>query len=59
MHVLQRLPSNLLLPVLLHDGFGNGNPLLKMKQLGVGKGQLGLRRDQGGRGGLYTPFGFG
>ena len=43
MHTLQRPPLKHFLPVLLRDGLGVGNPLLKRKQLDTGGGQLGMR----------------
>ena len=52
MHMLQRLPLENFFPVLPGDGLSIVNPPLKKKQLGMGGGQLSLRRDQGGCGGL-------
>ena len=54
MLALQRLLADRLLPALLRDGLGNGNPLLKREQLSTGGGQLGLHRDQGSCCGLLA-----
>ena len=56
MHALQCPPLKHLLPVLPRNGLGVGDPLLKKKLLGAGRGQLSLCRDQGDCGGLLAPF---
>ena len=58
MHVLQRLPLKNFFSVLPSNGLGVVDLLLKKKLLGMSGGQLSLRQDQGGCGGLRVLLRF-